>query len=609
MPANEPSPVTRATVEAYAARARRHAADRDAERRVSRSLSRWRLTTFLPALALLVWASESGIPWAFVAAALLFATFGVLVVRHARVDARAAWFEALRVVNERCIARVERDWNTLPLGPVREIKDHAYAEDLDILGRASLYQWLGPAATASGAQTLLRWLLGPADPGEIRRRQQAVDELAPRDEWRERLAAFGAVDAQSTQVPIGSFLRWAESTAPPLPAFTAIRIATYVLTASIWGLIALHALGITPALWPIPLLAGMILSFATAYGVHNAFNAAGAGQAALRQYAALLAHVVAPRFESPRLTEIQARLGSHAEPAPASMRRLNAILGFAELRHGSALLHFPIQAVTLWDFHVLFALERWRRRTGPHVRDWLEAAGELDALACLAAVRHDHPSWCQPRIGDERVLRASGLGHPLIAEDRRVANDVTVGPPGRVLLITGSNMSGKSTLLRAIGLNAVLAQAGAPVCATDLQMPAADLHTSIRIQDSLERGISYFMAALARLKSVIDAAEREPEDRVLFYLLDEILQGTNSVERGMAVQAVARHLLAAPAIGAITTHDLAVADEEPLRSSSVLVHFTETVDEAGTMSFDYTLRPGLATSRNAMRLMKLIGID
>ena len=164
-------------------------------------------------------------------------------------------------------------------------------------------------------------------------------------------------------------------------------------------------------------------------------------------------------------------------------------------------------------------------------------------------------------------------------------------------------------MLRAVGLNAVLAQAGAPVCAAELQMPPADLHTSIRIQDSLERGISYFMAALARLKSVIDAAEREPGDRVLLYLLDEILQGTNSVERGMAVQAVARHLLAAPAIGAMTTHDLGVAEEEPLRSNARLVHFAETVDEGGQMTFDYTLRPGIATSRNAMRLMKLIGID
>ena len=169
-------------------------------------------------------------------------------------------------------------------------------------------------------------------------------------------------------------------------------------------------------------------------------------------------------------------------------------------------------------------------------------------------------------------------------------------------------MSGKSTLLRAIGLNAVLAHAGGPACAADLQLPPCDLQTSIRIQDSLERGMSYFMAALARLKGVVDAAEHPRSGRVLLYLLDEILQGTNSAERGIAVQAVARHLLEAGAIGAVTTHDLAVAEQEPLRSAAVLVHFAETVDENGAMEFDYKLRPGIATSRNALRLMQLIGI-
>lgn len=614
MPVSDPRAVTADRLEAYATRARAHAASRDAERRTSLALSRWRLATFLPALALSAVAVDRGLPWAFVAAGTLFFVFGVLVVRHARVDERAAWYEALRVVNERAIARLNRDWDRLPhaQGPHSQLPsgaEHPYAEDLDILGRASLYQWIGPAATEAGAATLAQWLLAPASPDEIRMRQQAVDELAPRDRWRERLAAFGAVNTESVPLPIGGFLTWCESRVPPLPYFGTIRVVVYALLAALWMLIALHAAGATPALWPIPLLAGLVLSFVTAYGIHLAINAAGAGQRALKQYAALLAHVVSPAFEISKLAALQERLGSHTLPAPVAMRRLNRILGFAELRHGSALLHFPIQAITLWDFHVLFALERWRRSVGPHVRDWLEAAGEIDALACMAGVRYDNPSWCQPQLGYERVFRAKALGHPLIPDNRRVANEVTVGPPSGVLLITGSNMSGKSTLLRAIGLNAVLAQAGAPACAAELQMPPADLHTSIRIQDSLERGISYFMAALARLKSVVDAAEREPDDRVLLYLLDEILQGTNSVERGMAVQAVARHLLAAPAIGAMTTHDLGVAEDEPLRSHARLVHFTETVDEGGQMTFDYTLRPGLATSRNAMRLMKLIGID
>jgi DNA mismatch repair ATPase MutS len=355
-------------------------------------------------------------------------------------------------------------------------------------------------------------------------------------------------------------------------------------------------------------LIGMVLSFLTAAPVTHAFHAAGSGQHALKRYAALFAHVVSPPFKAATLASLQHRLGSHVEPAPAAMRRLNRILGFAELRSGSALLHFPIQALTLWDFHVLFALERWRRSTGTQVRDWLQATGELDALSRFGELHHDNPQWCWPRL-DAGVIQASALGHPLIREDRRVTNDVTVGPKGTVLLVTGSNMSGKSTLLRAIGLNTVLAQAGAPACATDLALPSCDLQTSIRIQDSLERGISYFMAALSRLKGVVDAAERGDSDRMLLYLLDEILQGTNSAERGIAVQAVARHLLNAGAIGVMTTHDLSLADEEPLHSTAVLVHFTEIVDEDGTMRFDYKLRPGIATSRNALRLMRFIGIQ
>jgi DNA mismatch repair ATPase MutS len=272
----------------------------------------------------------------------------------------------------------------------------------------------------------------------------------------------------------------------------------------------------------------------------------------------------------------------------------------------------------LWDFHVYFAMERWRRRSGRHVRGWIEALGSLAALAALARIRADEPEWGVPRLdASTDALQAESLGHPLIAAGRRVANDVRVGPRGTLLLITGSNMSGKSTLLRAIGLNAVLAQAGAPVCATAFTMPPADLHTSIRVQDSLELGLSYFMAALARLKQIVDAAVRQSSgqaergagpSRVLLYLLDEVLQGTNSVERDLAVRAVVRHLLDAGAIGVMTTHDLALAGEEPLKSAATLAHFTEQVHPDGTMTFDYRLRPGLATSTNALRLMQLIGI-
>jgi ABC-type multidrug transport system fused ATPase/permease subunit len=598
----------------YSERERRHIVRRDEHRRRSAVLARLRLTTFVAAMAALVWwLGLEGETTAFVILAALLAIFGALVTVHARIEDRAAWYEALRVVNARAQARVQRHWEglpTLPPPPGIDLDQHPYAIDLDVFGRASLYQWIGPAATVLGNRTLADWLLAPAPAAEVQLRQGAVAELSPLDGWREHLAAFGVYSESSRQESIETFLQWAESSTPSFLGLRALRVAVYAIVLSLWGLALLHFTGAMPnTLWGIPLLAGIALSFVTAAQVTRVFDRAGAGERALRQYAGVLAHIDGQAFASARLTALQRRM-THADrrAAPAAMRALNRILSFADMRRGAALLHFPIQALTLWDFHWLFALERWRRGA-PGVRGWFEAASEVDALSCLAAVHYDNPTWCFPEIVSERRYRAMALGHPLLPDDRRVANDVELGPPGTVLLVTGSNMSGKSTLLRAIGVNAVLAESGSPVCATSLRLPPCDVQTSVRIQDSLERGVSYFMAALARLKRVVDAAEREPEDRVLFYLLDEILQGTNSAERGIAVQAVARHLLDASAIGAMTTHDLNLAGEEPLKSAARLVHFTEVVDEHGTMRFDYRLRDGLATSRNALRLMQMIGIS
>ena len=609
----------------YAGRAREHGARCDAERRLSATLSRWRLATFLPAAAILIAALSGGRPLYFAVAAALFLVFGWLVVWQSRVEERAAWFDALRTVNLRTIARIERQWGELPAAEAphgADLSQHPYALDLDLFGRASLFQWLGPAATAGGSERLADWLLVPSSPAEIRLRQAAVQELGAADDWRERFAAHGVLSRGATHAEIERFVAWAEGQShdPTLDVQLPgswhatvgfpLHATVLLLTAAIWILLPLQLTGVVDgAYWLVPLIAGMVLSFAMTRRIHEGFERAGAAQRTLSRYASFLEDAVATRFNAPRLADVQARLSAHGASAPACMRRLNTILSFAELRTGAALLHFPIQALTLWDFHVLFALDRWRARVGTRVRGWFEALADLDALSLFGSVCRDNREWAFPELSDTEVYSASALGHPLIPDARRVGNDVTVGPPGTLLLVTGSNMSGKSTMLRAIGLNAVLAQAGAPVCARSLRMPPADLQTSIRVQDSLELGLSYFMAALARLKAVVDAAERPRDGRRLLYLLDEILQGTNSAERGIAVRGVARHLLEAGAIGAMTTHDLNLASEEPLASSARLVHFTEIVDERGEMRFDYRLRDGLATSRNALRLMKLIGID
>jgi DNA mismatch repair ATPase MutS len=254
-------------------------------------------------------------------------------------------------------------------------------------------------------------------------------------------------------------------------------------------------------------------------------------------------------------------------------------------------------------------------RAGRHAREWLEALGEAEALSALAGLLHANPDWALPAIDPsaDRV-EAKEIGHPLIPGDKRVTNDVEVGPPSTFLLVTGSNMSGKSTLLRSIGVNVVLANAGGPVCAQALTLPPVALWTSMRIEDSLEMGVSYFMAELQRLKAVVEAAHtvRAGGERRLLYLLDEILQGTNTAERQIAARRIILHLVHEGAIGAVSTHDLNLAENPEVAEAARLVHFTETIHrgpEGLEMTFDYKLRPGIATSTNALKLMEIVGLD
>jgi DNA mismatch repair ATPase MutS len=287
------------------------------------------------------------------------------------------------------------------------------------------------------------------------------------------------------------------------------------------------------------------------------------------------------------------------------MATLEQIISLSDLRH-NGIVHVVANFALLWDVWCALLLDRWRKRAGGQARQWLRALGEVEALSSIATFSWEHPAFSWPVVVDSPPhFEADALGHPLVLDDRRVANDVVLPEPGTALLVTGSNMSGKSTLLRAIGVNAVLALAGAPACARKLRMANMEIMTSMRITDSLEHGVSHFYAELARLKTIVDAVLA---GRPVLFLLDEVLHGTNSRERQIGAKAIVAQLIGRGAVGAVSSHDVGLAELEDESGGRVKnVHFEELATD-GRMTFDYVLKPGVVTSGNALRLMRHIGL-
>jgi hypothetical protein len=603
----------------YHARAQRFRAAEARENSLSARMSWLRLAAFLALVAALLIAERgtgSTARGALLAAAGMGATFLVLLLLHRRVRIREGHAAALASVNEEGALRLARRWNDLPAEPWGEVPpDRPEAEDLNLVGRASLVRLLGPPPTVPGRETLVSWLLDGADPDEIAERQEAVRSLAPMVDFRDEWAARGRTLPPGTSAEVTRFLEWAEGDRW-LPARSGLKRAAWIFPVLTGVLGWLHLAGVAPSLWLLPLGVTVFLASRSTSAIHARYDAAMAGEAGVRRYDTVLELLATLPPAAPRLNRLRQRVEEpDGVPAHEAVARLRRILDMAEARR--SMLGPGLQLVMLWDVHVLVALERWQERHGGNVRRWLGAIGEVEALAALARLADDHPDWAFPVVSGTRgrdggpVVQGESLGHPLLPPDRCVRNDVKVGPPGTLLLVTGSNMSGKSTLLRALGANAALAGAGAPVCAASLSLPPLRIATCMRVQDALDEGVSLFMAELRRLRAVVDLARQTPgTGRTLLYLLDEMLQGTNTAERQVAARQILSHLVASGAIGAVTTHDLALADTG-LAGEAVHVHFRETVEagpEGTVLHFDYRLRPGPATSRNALRLLEAVGL-
>jgi DNA mismatch repair ATPase MutS len=357
-------------------------------------------------------------------------------------------------------------------------------------------------------------------------------------------------------------------------------------------------------LWYGGLLAQLAVVVATKRPLRAMEERMSAGERGFVRYAPVFERVERERFEHAELRRVCSGLQREGEaPVSAHLKGFSRLYSFVEFKRHQ--FHPIVHLFTLWDVHALFALEGWRERHGAQVRGWFDALAELEALTCLAGLAYDRPGFTLPTLEEHGPrVKAVGLGHPLL--DEPVLNDVELPGPGSALLLTGSNMSGKTTLLRSLGLNAVLALAGAPVCAQSFSLTPMQVLTSMRVKDSLERGVSYFYAEVQRIKAVLDAAVAAKGQAM--FLLDEILLGTNTRERQIASREVLRLLLATGACGGVTTHDLSLASlAEEYGGKVVNMHFRDHL-ENGKMVFDYRLRQGVVDTTNALRVLKMAGV-
>jgi len=540
--------------------------------------------------------------------------FLVLVVWHGRVLEREGEARRRALVNADALLRATGRFRELQEDGKRfKAIEHPYADDLDLFGPNSVYQRLSVAHTRFGEEALCRYLCEPAPPSAIAERQAAVRALAPELDLRQRFEAlaFGVVKDERR----GGTVR--RSVSDPALLFQWTKRADGVADDAllVWGarllppvtigFLVAWSRGFTPFVFLGCLLLQAYLLARAGAACTRAFLACSSTQGAFKSYGPMLALVEDLTVEAPLLAALKARLTRGKSPPSVAMSELERIVGWYELRH-NGLVYPIVNLFTLWDVHCTLALEGWRRRTAPTLEDWFAVLGEVEALSSLAGLAHDEPEFCFPEVSESAPpLEAEALGHLLIGRASRRMNDVSLPSPGTALLVTGSNMSGKSTLLRAIGVAAVLAFAGAPVAARKFRLQPLTLRTSIRVSDSLERGVSHFYAEVKKLRTVLDATSGGA--RVLF-LLDEILHGTNSKERQIGARWMLAELLSRGAVGAVSTHDEELCRLTPELMSRVrLVHFRETVS-GGEMTFDYALREGPVKGGNALRVMQLAGL-
>ena len=569
----------------------------------ARMLSNLRLAAFLFLVAAGGFALWENTPRGMGAVAAGLVLLVMVIVRHEMVLRHAV--EARRRVQYWAdgLDRLENKWagRGTP-GSAFLDEHHLYAADLDLFGTGSLFELLCSARTGLGERRLADWLLHPVTPDVAGARQQAVRELVPNHGLREDLAMLGP-DIRAYVHP-EALTRWGTGPFLRLARWEKV-LARLLPVATIAALIAW-------AIWPVPQSAVALIVFVQVMfalrlrdPVLRALAPVDFAAKDLGVLSLVLRRFEEERFTSSLLVSLREKLHTGGTAPSERIRELSRLSELLDSRLNQAFA--VIAPILLWSTNCAIAMEAWRAKNGPHLGEWLDAVAELEALGSFSRYAWEHPGDCWPQFSESgRSYEAAGLAHPLIREDLAVRNDVSLNERESLWIVSGSNMSGKSTLLRAVGLSVVLAHAGAPVRAHSLLLAPFRVGASIRVSDNLQEGESRFYAEIRRIRDVLELAREHPP---VLFLLDEIFSGTNSHDRRLGAQAILRSLVERGATGLVTTHDLALTRiEETLEGRARNVHFEDEIVD-GRMRFDYRMRQGVVSRSNALELMRSIGID
>jgi DNA mismatch repair ATPase MutS len=543
--------------------------------------------------------------YAVLAAIVLLAIFIQLIYKDLANRAAIKHLQFLIAINEDELKALNGNYYHFAAGTQFIPHDHFYANDMDIFGRASLYQFLNRTTSELGAEKLATWLLNPAIPKTIIERQGAVKELKTLPEWRQNVEALGK-DSSIKKNTLLQIVKWLKE--PYLfIQFKHWQWLRFLLPAIILSITACYIFYvITEGTWYAALFVFAAVAFQINKVVAPLHNKLSSMVDDLNILSQSIAAIEKQDFVSPLLQQLQANLKTKNIVASDKIKKLKKILDRLDLRY-NIVMAVPLNILLQWNLQQVLDLEKWKKENDENVQSWFDTLAEFEALNSLAILHFNNPDYCFPILSENHFsIAAKELGHPLIHQNKRINNFINIETAGEIMLVTGSNMAGKSTYLRSIGINVILTMAGAPVCATAFKISPVQLLSSMRIADNLEESTSTFYAELKKLKTVI---EKINAGEKVFVLLDEILRGTNSLDRHTGSEALIRQLIKQKAAAILATHDVALAALDKEYPNNILNFHFDAQTKGEELFFDYKLKEGVCTNMNASLLMKKIGLE